>query len=85
MERVMVTLPSDLLQTVDAMAQRRGRKRSPVVREALQEWIERQRREEFEALLAEGYRSLATETSAIVEDSEWLQASAAEHIWRWDD
>ena len=81
----MLTLPLDLLQTVDAIAKKRAQKRSRVVREALREWIEHQRQQEFEALLAEGYQALAGQTSAIVRDSEWLQASAAENIWRWDD
>ncbi|MBI2939897.1 MAG: ribbon-helix-helix protein, CopG family [Chloroflexi bacterium] len=51
MERVMVTVPPDLLAAVDAAARRLGRKRSHVMRQALQDWLDRQRQQQFEALL----------------------------------
>jgi metal-responsive CopG/Arc/MetJ family transcriptional regulator len=85
MERVMLTLPPDLLQAVDTVARRQGKKRSQVVRQALQDWLEQQRQQEFEALLAEGYQALAQEAAATVSDSLPLQAAATEGVWRWDD
>ncbi len=85
MERVMLTLPLDLLQPVDTLAQRMGRKRSHVVRQALQDWLERQQQQEFEALLAEGYQAMAQEAAAIASESLSLQAAADEGVWRWDE
>ena len=85
MERVMLTLPPALLEAVDAAARRQGKKRSQVVRQALQDWLERQQRQEFEALLAEGYQALAQETAAVASDSLPAQAAAAEGISRWDE
>lgn len=85
MERVMLTLPLDLLQALDMAARRLGRKRSQVVRQVLQEWLEQQRQQEFEALLAEGYQAMAQETAAISLESLPLQAAAGEGVWRWDE
>ena len=84
MERVMLTLPPALLEAVDAAARRQGKKRSQVVRQALHDWLERQRQQEFEALLAEGYQALAQEAAAIASDSLPARAAAAEAVWRWD-
>lgn len=85
MERVMLTLPADLLQAVDTAARRLGQKRSQVVRQLLQDWLERQRQQEFEALLAEGYQAIAREAAGITSESLPLQATAAEGVWRWDE
>ncbi len=81
----MLTLPPDLLQEVDTAARHLGRKRSHVVRQALQDWLERQRRQQFEALLAEGYQAMAQEAAAIATESLSLQASSTEEVWRWDE
>ena len=85
MERVILTLPPALLEAVDAAAQRLGKKRSQIVRQALQDWLERQRQQEFEALLADGYQALEQETAAVASESLPAQATAAEGIWRWDE
>ena len=85
MERVILTLPPALLEAVDAAAQRLGKKRSQIVRQALQDWLERQRQQEFEALLAEGYQALPQETAAIASESLPAQAATAEAVWRWDE
>ena len=51
----------------------------------MQEWLERQRQQEFEALLAAGYRGMAEESAAIIADYLHLQMAAAEGNWRWAD
>lgn len=83
MERVMITLPPDLLSALDEWARRLNRKRSQVVREAITEWLERQRRQEFEALLAEGYQEMAAQAASIAEEALGAQAIATEGIWEW--
>ena len=85
MERIIVTLPRDLLADLDAAAQRLQRKRSRVIREALLEWLEMQRRKEFEALLEEGYRESASGLEELTGDFAALASEATERTWRWDD
>lgn len=85
MERVMLLFPPDLLRAVDAEAKRLGKKRSQVVRQVLNSWVEEQRRRQFEALLAEGYQEMAQHTTAAASEFLPLQVEAAEGIWRWDD
>lgn len=81
----MLTLPADLLQEVDTAARQLGRARSHVVRQALQDWLERQRRQQFEALLAEGYQAMAQEAAATASESMALQAASTEEVWHWDE
>ncbi len=85
MERVMLTLPAELLADIDELARKLGSKRNQVVRQALRDLIERQRQLEFERLLEEGYQDLARQAGAAVEESLAAQGEAAEGIWRWDE
>ncbi|RLB33199.1 MAG: hypothetical protein DRH12_18680 [Deltaproteobacteria bacterium] len=59
MQKVMVTLPDELLQQVDAVAKDLKQNRSRFVRQALAERLERISRRKFETLLAEGYQVMA--------------------------
>ncbi len=85
MERVMITLPDSLLETVDEMAHRLSENRSQFVRQSLLERLKRLRQQEFEALLAEGYQVMAEEMAGLAQESLPLQAEAAEKVWQWDD
>jgi len=85
MERVMITLPNDLLKTVDEIASRLSENRSQFVRQALLERLEKLRQQEFEALLTEGYQVMAEEMTALAQESLSLQAAAAEKAWQWDE
>jgi metal-responsive CopG/Arc/MetJ family transcriptional regulator len=85
MERIIVTLPSETLHELDAVAEKLERKRSRVIREALGEWLALQRQREFEALLEEGYRSQADTLAQLTEEFAALQAEATKATWRWDD
>ena len=85
MERVMVTCPTELLDTVDAHAKRLGKKRSQVVREALGVWVAAQEQTEFEALLAQGYIEMADQLAAWAEEIMPLQMEAAAATWIWDE
>ncbi|HEY3082792.1 MAG TPA: ribbon-helix-helix protein, CopG family [Chloroflexota bacterium] len=81
----MLTMPAELLDEVDALARRTGRKRSQLVRQALHELLDRQRRREFEELLADGYREMAEDAAVVAADGQTLQAEAARDVWRWDE
>jgi metal-responsive CopG/Arc/MetJ family transcriptional regulator len=85
MDRVMITLPSELLREVDAAAKQRGQSRSELVRHALRELLEQARRQRFEALLAEGYRESAEHAGRTASDAMPLQAAATEGVWQWDE
>ena len=85
MERVMVTLPKELLITVDAAAKCLKQNRSQFVRQALAEKLDKMRRQEFEALLAEGYQEMAEEGATLTIGALPWQAMAAEKVWQWDE
>ena len=85
MERVMITLPQDLLREVDQLAGQEGRKRSQLIQEVLRELIARRKEAEFQALLEEGYREMAGTLAELAEEAKGAQAAAAEGAWRWDD
>ena len=61
MAKVVVTMPDDLLHEVDAVARKKRTNRSKFFRLALVQYLEEQKRKEFEALMAEGYREMAEE------------------------
>ena len=61
MQKVMITMPPDLLSAVDAIARRLGLNRSQFIRESVSESLKRLQQEEFEALMAEGYQEIAEE------------------------
>lgn len=81
MERVMLTMPEELLEEVDQAARRRKQNRSEFVRAALREYLKQLRQAEFEALLAEGYREMGASQAELVEESLPLQAEAAKGAW----
>ena len=61
MQKVMITISQDLLNTVDETARRLGLNRSQFIRESLNETLKQIRQKEFEALMAEGYQEMAEE------------------------
>lgn len=82
MIKVMVTMPPDLLKAVDEAARKLKLNRSQFVRQALREMLERLQQEEFEALLAEGYREMAEENPAVAEEGSDAQTAATKEVWR---
>jgi len=85
MERVMLTMPEDLLAEVDRAARRLKQNRSQFVRAALHEYLEQLHQAEFESLLAEGYREMAAAAAELVEESLPLQSEAAKGAWASDE
>ena len=83
--RVIITVPDDLLKSVDAQARRAHQSRSALVRSALSEWVTAKERAEFEELLAEGYREIASVLEELAQDFAGAQAEAMEATWRWDE
>lgn len=85
MERIMITIPDDLLKDVDSAAKRLKRNRSQLIRQALDEFLRQIKQQEFEAVLAEGYREMSKKNATIVAESIPLQAAAIEGAWKWDE
>ena len=85
MERIMITIPSELLGDVDSAAQKLKQNRSQLIRGAITNFLQQLRQKEFEALMAEGYQEMCREDSNIVAESRPLQAAAAEGTWDWDN
>ena len=85
MERIMITIPHDLLGDVDSAAQSLKQNRSQFIRQALTDFLQRLEQQEFEKLLAEGYREMSESNSKIVAESFSVQAAATEGTWEWDN
>jgi CopG family transcriptional regulator/antitoxin EndoAI len=81
----MITIPDDLLKDVDSVAKRLKRNRSQLIRQALDEFLRQIKQQEFEAVLAEGYREMSKKNTTIVAESIPLQAAAIEGAWKWDE
>jgi metal-responsive CopG/Arc/MetJ family transcriptional regulator len=61
MQKVMITISQELLNSVDETAHRLGLNRSQFICESLNETLKQIRKKEFEALMAEGYKEMAEE------------------------
>ena len=76
-EKVTLTLPRDLMETVREMASPRGQ--SKFVAEAVEYFIEEKRRQTLREELIEGYKATAEESLAITkeweatDDADWLK------------
>jgi metal-responsive CopG/Arc/MetJ family transcriptional regulator len=55
MQRIIVTMPPSLLTQVEEVAAKLNFSRSRLIREALEQYVEAQRRQELRELLKEGY------------------------------
>jgi metal-responsive CopG/Arc/MetJ family transcriptional regulator len=68
MQRVMITIPPSLLTQVEETATRLKLSRSRLFREAVEQFIELQRRQELRELLKEGYLVHADRDLRICEE-----------------
>jgi metal-responsive CopG/Arc/MetJ family transcriptional regulator len=83
MERVMISMPEAILETVDEAAKGLRENRSQFIRLAVQERLARLQAREFEALLAEGYQVMAEESELLAGEAMQLQSMIAE-AWQWE-
>ena len=82
MEKVMITMPAQLLQNTDQVATDVGENRSQFIREAIQMRMAYLQQMKFKALLAEGYQEMAYEYPS---EAASIQAEASDSLWVWDD
>lgn len=85
MEKILISIPDDLLQDVKSASERLKKNRSQLIRQAIAEFLDKVKQREFEELMAEGYRETSRTDSVIVNDSLGLQAECAEKAWDSDE
>ena len=79
MARVIVTMPPALLARVERLTARLGFSRSRLIREALEQYLEAQRRQELRELLKEGYAVNAERDRRVCEELAAADCGAAAH------
>jgi len=67
MEKILVTIPDDLLVKLNSIAENQKKNRSQVVREAVAYYIKKEKQLEQERLMAEGYREMSRENERDAE------------------
>jgi len=85
MEKVMITMPSNLLKDIDSAKEKLKQNRSQFIRYVITEYLNQQKKKEFEEQVARGYMESSEEDSIIVEESIKAQLIATEKEWVWDE
>jgi len=85
MEKVMITMPSNLLKDIDLAKKQLNQNRSQFIRYVITEYLKQQKKKEFEELMAKGYMESSKEDSIIVEEIRGIQAIVAEKEWGRDE
>jgi metal-responsive CopG/Arc/MetJ family transcriptional regulator len=67
MQKIMITIPPELLQRLDQAVDTLGTSRSQLIREVLELFLKEKRHQELRARLEEGYRSHAARDVRISE------------------
>lgn len=78
MRKVMITLPENLLQEVDAVVQAEKKNRSEFIRDILMGYLQKRKRKETEELLKQGYLQLAQIHREIAEVAVAVENEALE-------
>jgi len=68
MQRVMITMPPSLLQRIEESAARLNSSRSRLIRDAVEQYLAEQKRQELRELLKEGYLYHAERDLRICEE-----------------
>ena len=85
MRRVMITIPPSLLEQVEEAAAKLNISRSGLIRQALEHFLEEQRRQELRELLKEGYLANAERDLRICEEFAYADYEAAvQHVPPYD-
>lgn len=79
--KVTISLPPDLLELADRLAEERSTTRSGVIAGLL----EKEERARLEALMEEGYRELAEESQRAAEEAFPLVAETVARYSEWDE
>ena len=84
MQRVIVTIPPGLLTQVEDVAAKLNFSRSRLIREALEQYLEAQRRQELRELLKEGYLYRAEESRQLAQEFFVAEQEAWDRCVPWE-
>lgn len=85
MRRIMITMPPDLLQQVEETATKLNTNRSQFIRQAIEAFLEEQRRRELRELLKEGYLYRAQESLQMAEEFYVAEQEAWDEYTPWEE
>ena len=85
MRRVMFTIPPSLLEQVEEAAAKLNTSRSGLIRQALEHFLEEQRRQELRELLKEGYLYRAQESLQLAEEFRIVEQEAWDKYAPWEE
>jgi CopG family transcriptional regulator/antitoxin EndoAI len=85
MKRVMFTIPPKLLEQVEKAAVKLNTSRSGLIRQALEHFLEEQRRQELQELLKEGYLYRAEESLQLAEEFHIAEQEAWDKYTSWEE
>ncbi|MFB0538272.1 MAG: ribbon-helix-helix protein, CopG family [Anaerolineae bacterium] len=85
MRRVMFTIPPSLLEQVEEAAAKLNTSRSGLIRQALEHFLEEQRRQELRELLKEGYLYRAEESLQLAEEFRIAEQEAWDKYAPWEE
>ncbi|MCU0500861.1 MAG: ribbon-helix-helix protein, CopG family [Anaerolineae bacterium] len=85
MQRVMITIPPSLLQQIETMMTKTNSSRSQLIREALEQYLENQRRQELRELLKEGYLYRAEESQRLAQEFFIAEQEAWDQNAPWEE
>ena len=85
MSRIIITLPDEMLASLDLQASKSQQSRSALMRTVLADWVAERKRAEFEELLADGYRERASRLEEFATEFAEVQAAALDGTWRWGE
>lgn len=85
MQRIIVTMPPDLLSQVEAVAEKLNFSRSRLIREAVEQFVEAERRQELRELLKEGYLYRAEESRQLAQEFFIAEKEAWDRYAPWEE
>ncbi len=85
MQRIIVTMPPDLLSQVEEVAAKLNYSRSRLIREAVEQFVEAQRRQELRELLKEGYLFRAEESRQLAQEFFVAEKEAWDRYAPWEE
>ena len=85
MRRIIVTMPPDLLQQVEEMAEKLGFNRSQFIRRAVEAFLGEQHRRQLRELLKEGYLYRAQESLEMAEEFYVAEQEAWDQYAPWEE
>jgi CopG family transcriptional regulator/antitoxin EndoAI len=85
MQRIMVTIPASMLMQLDEATARSKLSRSQLIRQAIEHYLEEQRRRELRALLQEGYLAYVAESQELAAEFFAAEQEATERYVPWEE